>query len=37
MRQLQDRILEQAHQQTHFRPQKSQFYIIKIREVCEHV
>jgi hypothetical protein len=33
MRQLQERILEQADRQAHFRPQRSQFHIIKIREV----
>ena len=37
MRKLQDRMLEQAHRQAHFRPQKSQFHIIKIREVREYV
>lgn len=30
MRQLQERILEQADRQAHFRPQRSQFHIIKI-------
>jgi hypothetical protein len=33
MRVLQERILEDAHQQARFRPQQSQFHIINIREV----